>query len=92
MQKFEEKDEMISHFIKLGLKSDINSYSSIIYQFPSMDSKKFKYYEFPIIEEAFFLEKSITKYEIPQYIEDIPEGFSLFCTLWEASKVKQYML
>jgi hypothetical protein len=92
VQKFEEKDEMISHFIKLGLKSDINSYSSIIYQFPSMDSKKFKYYEFPIIEEAFFLEKSITKYEIPQYIEDIPEGFSLFCTLWEASKVKQYML
>jgi len=57
-----------------------------------MDSRKYKSYEFPTIEESFFLEKSITKYEIPQYIQDIPEGFSLFCTLWEASKVKQYML
>ena len=27
-----------------------------------------------------------------KHIQDIPEGFSLFCTLWEASKVKQYML
>ena len=50
-----------------------------------------KYYEFRKIEEANFREKSISKYEIPQYIEDIPEGFSIFCTLWEASKVKQYM-
>ena len=57
-----------------------------------MDSRKYKSYEFPTIEESFFLEKSISKYEIPQYIQDIPEGFSLFCTLWEASKVKQYML
>ena len=64
----------------------------MIYQLPSMDSKKFKIYEFPQIEETFFLEKSITKYEIPQYIQDIPEGFSIFCTLWEASKVKQYIL
>ena len=57
-----------------------------------MDSRKYKSYEFAKIEESFFLEKSISKYEIPQYIQDIPEGFSLFCTLWEASKVKQYML
>ena len=57
-----------------------------------MDSRKYKSYEFPTIEESFFLDKSISKYEIPQYIQDIPEGFSLFCTLWEASKVKQYML
>ena len=33
----------------------------------------------------------MTEYEIPQYIGDIPEGFSIFCTLWEASKVKQYV-
>ena len=92
VKKFEEKDEIISYFIKLGLKSDINLYSSIIYKFPSMDSRKYKSYEFPTIEETFFLEKSISKYEIPQFIQDIPEGFSLFCTLWEASKVKQYML
>ena len=56
-----------------------------------MDSKKYKSYEFPTIEETFLQEKSISKYEIPQYIQDIPEGFSLFCTLWEASKVKQFI-
>ena len=92
VNKFDEKDEVISYFLKLGLKPDINFPSSIIYQFPSGDPKKFKSYEFPLIEESFLQEKSLTKYEIPQYIPDIPEGFSLFCTLWEASKVKQYML
>ena len=65
--------------------------SSIIYQIPTIDSKKYKYYEFPKIEEAIYQEKSISKYEIPQYIQEIPEGFSIFCTLWEASKVKQYL-
>ena len=83
---------MVSHFIKLGLKENVNLASSIIYQFPSIDAKKFKCYEFPKIEEAIYQEKSKSQYEIPQYIQDIPEGFSVFCTLWEASKVKQYML
>ena len=66
--------------------------SSIVYQFPYIDFKKFKVYEFPIIEEAILQEKSVSKYEIPQYIQDIPDGFSIFSTLWEASKIKQYML
>ena len=95
VNKFDEKDQVISYFYKLGLKSNINLYSSIIYQFPFQDSKKYKSYksyEFPLIEDTIFQDKSITKYEIPQYIPDIPEGFSVFCTLWEASKVKQYML
>lgn len=69
----------------------MNLCSSIIYQFPLIDTKQFKCYEFPKIEEAVYQEKSISHYEIPQYIQDIPEGFSIFCTLWEASKVKQYM-
>ena len=75
----------------MGLNSDINLSSSIIYQFPSIDTKKFKTYEFPIIEESYLQKKSISKYEIPQYIQDIPDGFSVFCTLGEASKVKQYI-
>ena len=95
MNKFDEKDQVISYFNKLGLKStNINLHSSIIYQFPS-EARKYKSYisyEFPIIEEPYFQQRSISKYEIPQYIPDIPEGFSVFCTLWEASKVKQYML
>ena len=31
-----------------------------------------------------------TKYDIPQYIEGIPEGFAIFCTTWEAGKVRKY--
>ena len=81
----------MSYFIKLGLKSNVNLHSSIIYQTNSFDSKKFKCYEFPKIEESIYLNKSISQYEIPQYIQEIPEGFSIFCTLWEAGKVKQYM-
>lgn len=65
--------------------------ASIIYQLPTIEAKKYNYYEFPKIEEAIYQEKSISKYEIPQYIQEIPEGFSIFCTLWEASKVKQYL-
>ncbi len=65
--------------------------SSILYHFPTIDNQNYKCYEFPKIEEEKFQEKSLTKYEIPQYIGDIPEGFSCFCTLWEASKVKQYI-
>ena len=91
ISKFDEDNEIISYFFKLGLRNDIDLNSSIIYQFPSIDSKKFKYYEFPVIEEQYLQEKSISKYEIPQYIQDIPDGFSIFCTLWEASKVKQYI-
>ena len=75
----------------MGLNNDINLSSSIIYQFPSIDTKKFKTYEFPVIEESYLQKKSISKYEIPQYIQDIPDGFSVFCTLGEASKVKQYI-
>ena len=58
---------------------------------PGLNSKKYKYYEFPKIEETIYQQQSISKYEIPQYIQEIPEGFSIFCTLWEAGKVKQYM-
>lgn len=91
VKKIDENESLITYFLKLGLKDNINLISSIIYQFPSISTKQFNYYEFPRIEEANFREKSISKYEIPQYIEEIPDGFSIFCTLYEASKVKQYI-
>ena len=82
---------MLSYFIKLGLKSNVNLSSSIIYQTNAFDPKQFKCYEFPKIEQSIYLDKSISQYEIPQYIQEIPEGFSIFCTLWEAGKVKKFM-
>ena len=91
VKKLDESDEIINYFKKKGLNENINLPSSIIYQQPSYSIKDFNYYEFPKIEEAALVKKSISEYDIPQYIPDMPQGFSLFCTLWEATKVKQYL-
>ena len=91
VKKLDESDEIINYFKKKGLNENINLPSSIIYQQPSYSVKDFNYYEFPKIEEAALVKKSISEYDIPQYIPDMPQGFSLFCTLWEATKVKQYL-
>ena len=91
MKKFDESDEIINYFKKKGLNENINLPSSIIYQLPPYNTKQFNYYEFPKIEEAVLIKKSISEYDIPQFIPDMPQGFSIFCTLWEASKVKQYL-
>ena len=60
VNKLDEKDQVISHFYKLGLKSTINLYSSIIYQFPSQDSKKYKPYKLSK-EHSDILKKEIIK-------------------------------
>ena len=91
VKKFDESDEIINYFKKKGLNENINLPSSIIYQLPPYNTKQFNYYEFPKIEEAVLIKKSISEYDIPQFIPDMPQGFSIFCTLWEASKVKQYL-
>jgi len=90
--KFDESDEMINYFKKKGLKDNVNLPSSIIYQLPSYNLKLFNCFEFPKIEETALINKSITEYDIPQFIPDMPQGFSLFCTLWEATRVRQYLL
>ena len=92
VKKFDESDELINYFKKRGLKDNVNLPSSIVYQLPTYNLKLFNCYEFPKIEETALINKSITEYEIPQYIPDMPQGFSLFCTLWEASRVRQYLL
>lgn len=91
IEKFDENVGAFNYFSKLGLRDNVNLSSSIIYQFPNIDNKRFTCYEFPKIKEGIFQKQSMTEYEIPQYIRDIPEGFSIFCTLWEASKIKQYL-
>ena len=91
VKKFDESEEIITYFKKKGLNEKINLPSSIIYQLGINNSKLFNYYEFPKIEEGALLKKSISEYDIPQLIPDMPPGFSLFCTLWEATKVKQYL-
>ena len=92
VKKYDESDEMINYFKKKGLRDNVNLPSSIVYQLPTYNLKLFNCYEFPKIEETALINKSITEYEIPQYIPDMPQGFSLFCTLWEACRVRQYLL
>ena len=53
-------------------------------------NKKVNYYSFPIIKKEKWLKGAKTKYDIPQYIEGIPEGFAIFCTTKEAGKVRKY--
>ena len=48
------------------------------------------YYLFPEINEERWKVGAKTKYDIPQYINGIPDGFSFFCTTWEAGKIKKY--
>lgn len=52
--------------------------------------KKLHYYLFPEISEEKWKVGAKTKYDIPQYINGIPDGFSFFCTTWEAGKIKKY--
>lgn len=91
VKKFDESDEIINYFKKRGLNDNINLPASIIYQVSPYNTKLFNYYEFPKIEEAVLIKKSISEYDIPQFIPDMPQGFSIFCTVSEASKVKHYL-
>ena len=53
-------------------------------------NKKVNYYCFPTIKKEKWLKGAKTRYDIPQYIEGIPEGFAIFCTTKEAGKVRKY--
>ena len=64
---------------------------SLIALYTSKDgNKKVNYYSFPLIKKERWLKGAKTKYDIPQYIEGIPEGFAIFCTTKEAGKVRKY--
>ena len=43
------------------------------------------FHEFPIIKEAKWKMGALTKYDIPQYIRNMPEEYPPICTIKEAS-------
>jgi len=45
-------------------------------------------HEFPVIKESKWRIGAITKYDIPQYIRNIPEEYPAICTIKEAGMVK----
>ena len=68
----------------------MNKESLLAFYIPNSPTKKLYYYNFPIIRETKWRIGAKTKYDIPQYIDGIPEGFSIFCTTWEAGRVRRY--
>ena len=51
-------------------------------------NKKVHLHEFPLIKENKYRNVAKTKYDIPQYISDIPEEYPPICTLKEAGTVR----
>ena len=51
-----------------------------------------KYYEFEKLTDQKLKNISKTEYDIPQFFPDMPEGFSIFSTLKEASDIKSLIL
>ena len=50
--------------------------------------QKIHLHEFPVIKESKWRIGAITKYDIPQYIRNIPEEYPAICTIKEAGMVK----
>jgi hypothetical protein len=52
--------------------------------------RKTKYYTFPLVNKN-YINKNKSKYDIPFYIEGIPDNFSIFSTFEEAGKIRSYI-
>ena len=72
---------------KAGLNSKANMESLIAL---IERTKSLTYYEFPLIKKEIFKNNSLSKYDIPQYIKGVPEGYSIICTIEEAVKFRNH--
>ena len=52
--------------------------------------RKTKYFSFPLVHKK-YISQNKTKYDIPFYIEGIPEGFSIFSTFDEVWRIRSYI-
>ena len=78
----------IEYFYSKGLDKNINSKSSIS-MITTSNKKKSKLlsYDFSYFDK----EKNKTSYEIPYFHQDVPEGFSVFCTDEENKLIYDYL-
>ena len=90
IKHFDKEEENFNKICKHGLSSNVNKESLLAVYISKGVNKKVNYYSFPIIKKERWLKGAKTKYDIPQYIEGIPEGFAIFCTTKEAGKVRKY--
>ena len=90
IKHFDKEEESFNNICRHGLNSNTNKESLLAVCLPNSMSKKLHYFSFPLIKEEKWIIGAKTKYDIPQYIEGIPDGFAIFCTTSEAGKVRKY--
>jgi len=87
---FDKEQETFNYLVKKGIKSKLNKESLIALYPPDNPNQKVLFYEFPLIKSTTkYKNGAKTKYDIPQYFEDMPEDFSIFCTIKEANLIKK---
>ena len=74
--------------MKKGVNQKVNKESLIAVYLKSNTYQKIHFHEFPVIKENKWRNGAKTKYDIPQYIRNIPEEYPAICTTKEAGMVK----
>lgn len=74
---------------KKGINSKVNKESLIALYLHDNIYQKIHFYEFPLIKKMKYKNGAKTKYDIPQYFEDMPEDFPIFCTIKEVNTIKR---
>lgn len=74
---------------KKGIHSKVNKESLIALYLPDNIYQQIHFYEFPLIKNMKYKSGAKTKYDIPQYFEDMPEDFPIFCTIKEANTIRR---
>ena len=87
---FNLDDKNFDYLCQHGLKKSVNKESLIAIYIPYLETKKIIYHDFPKIKHDKYLVGVKTMYDILQYIEGIPDEFSIFYTTSEAGKVRKY--
>ena len=88
MEKFDSQEETFNFLKKKGVNSNANKESLIALFIPNNAYQNLHLHEFPLIKENKYKIGAVSKYDIPQYIREIPEEYSAFCTIKEAGKLK----
>jgi hypothetical protein len=74
---------------KTGINSKVNKESLIALYLSDNIYQQIHFYEFPLIKNMKYKSGAKTKYDIPQYFEDMPDDFPIFCTIKEANTIKR---
>jgi hypothetical protein len=74
---------------KKGINSKVNKESLIALYLSDNIYQQIHFYEFPLIKNMKYKSGAKTKYDIPQYFEDMPDDFPIFCTIKEANTIKR---